>query len=144
MKLVIVVIFLLNYYLSWSQIILIDSTYVKIENKLFVNDQNVKLSGNFYVKITDDVGFQYLTPIINNTVDIENLYKKQSDVYIIELYYDEYVLQVKLYSTQVLLNDNTIWNWIIFRDLIKMQCCLRIDCIDSEIEYRFPVKCVNK
>ncbi|TAJ05747.1 hypothetical protein DMA11_23285 [Marinilabiliaceae bacterium JC017] len=121
-----------------------DITNMKVENKLFINDEDIKLLGDFSVKIIDDREHQYSIPISDSFVDLRTILQKEEKFYHIEFSYEDYVLQAKLFSAQILSKDQTIWNWIIREDSLKTKCNLRVDFIQSELEYLFPVECIDQ
>ena len=62
--------------------------------------------------------------------------------------FGEYKLNIDLYTKHIISNEEIIWNWFITTDSLQqnkiLDCKLRIDYVESEIEILFPVDCCIK
>ena len=119
----------------------------KIKNQLFINESKVNINEMFVVSFKDIKGDIFKIPIRETYIDLAGISKKTNS-YEIMFLFGEYKLNIDLYTKHIISNEEIIWNWFITTDSLQqnkiLDCKLRIDYVESEIEILFPVNCCIK
>lgn len=123
------------------------SSLHKIENQFFINGTKIDICENFLVSLKDNKGNIKNIPVRGTYINLRRISKK-SDSYEIIFQYENYKLNVELYTKYIIPKERTIWNWSITTDSLQQkviqECNLKVDYVKSEIEMLWPTNCCMK